>query len=148
MAGTAIKKALCKSLLSWAGSDTALLWLWAFCFAGAVTLYEIFLNSESQHPGAKFWTDRVPGYFTVTLVFTGVTFGLSRLSPHLRGWLGIFVTAVLVSVLFTLLVSGPDSHHWWKQLIFGRNALVLTTLYLLPPYLVATLLHWRERHSD
>ncbi len=122
------------------------MWAWALCVAGAVTVYETYFNNESQHPGGKFWTERVPTYFTMTLVFTGVTLGLSTLSPRLKGWLGILLTSIAVSILFAVAV--PGSADWWGRLLLGRNVVLLTTIYLVPPYLMATLIRWSMRAGD
>src|SRR6266481_8769514 len=118
MPKSGITGALLKSLRSWGRSDTVLMWAWALCVAGAVTVYETYFNNESQHPGGKFWTERVPTYFTMTLVFTGVTLGLSTLSPRLKGWLGILLTSIAVSILFAVAV--PGSADWWGRLLLGR----------------------------
>jgi hypothetical protein len=142
-----ITEALRGSLASWRRSDTVLLWAWALFVAGAVTLYEIYFNNESQHPGGKFWTDRVPGYFIATLVFTGVILAVSKVSPRLRGWLGLLVTSVVVSILFVALMPSADSD-WRFRVEIGRNVVILTTVYLVPPFLLATLMHWRRRVPD
>ena len=143
MAGLDITAALRNSLKTWRRSDTLLLWVWALVVAGAVTLYEVYFNNESQHPGSKFWTDRVPGYFAATLVFTGVILAVSKLSPRLNGWFGLLVSSVGASILFVALTSvGSADSNWWFDLLVGRNVLILTTIYLIPPFVLATLMHW------
>ena len=139
--------ALRKSLRSWRRSDTVLLWAWAFFVAGAVALYEIYFNNYNQHPGTWFWTDRVPFYFALTLVFTGVVFALSKLLPWLRGWLGLLVISVAVSILFAATVSSTDAS-WWLRLEFARNVIILTTVYQIPPFMLATVMHWRAAATD
>src|SRR4051794_4821393 len=79
-----ISRPLLRSLRSWGRSDTVLMWVWALSVAGAVTVYEVYFNNDSGEGPSKFWSDRVPGYFTMTLIFTGITLGLSTLSPRLR----------------------------------------------------------------
>jgi hypothetical protein len=122
------------------------MWVWALSVAGAVTAYEMYFNKDSGEFPSKFWSDRVPFYFTVTLVFTGLTLGLSKLSPRLKGWLGILVMSVGVSILFAVFV--PGSVDWLDRVRLGRNVVVLSTLYLVPPYLIATLLRWSGRVAD
>src|SRR5438034_298368 len=98
--------ALQKSLTSWGRSDRVLILVWALCAPAIVTAYEIFLNNESQHPGAKFWEDRVPGYFEVTLVFTAITVGLSKFVPRIKGWLAVLAASIAVSIAFSFLSPG------------------------------------------
>jgi hypothetical protein len=117
------------------------MWVWALSVAGAVTVYEIYFNNESQHPAEMFWTDRVPFYFLMTLGFTGVTLALASLSTRLRGWLGVLAASVAGSILFAIAM--PGDANWWGRLLVGRNVVILTTLYLVPPYLIAILLRWR-----
>jgi hypothetical protein len=143
----ALKRALLKTLNSWDRSDTVLIWSWALCVAGAVTAYEVIFNNDSGGFPSKFWADRVPFYFTMTLGFTAVTFGLSRVSP-LKGWLGILLASAAASILFAAVVPGSDSVASWNRVMLGRNVLLLTTIYLVPPYLLATLIHWWPRGAD
>jgi hypothetical protein len=129
------------------------MWAWALTVAGAVTFYEVYFNNESQHPGSKFWTDRVPGYFTLTLAYTAVVLVLGRfaaaLTSHLNGWMGLLIISVAVCILFAVAVpGGGTTDTWWIRFYFGRNVMILTTLYLVPPYVVASLIHWRVRTAD
>jgi hypothetical protein len=126
--------ALQKSLTSWGRTDSVLIWVWALCAPAIVTAYEVFLNNESQHPGPKFWEDRVPGYFAVTLVFTGVTVGLSKLLP--KGWLGVVIASIAISIVFPFL--SPGYVDLWDRLQLARNLILLTTAFLVLPYLIAS----------
>jgi len=146
MSKSGISRPLLRSLMSWGRSDTVLIWVWALSVAGAVTVYEVYFNNNSGEGPSKFWSDRVPGYFTMTLVFTGITLGLSTLSPRLKGWLGILVTSTAVSILFAVLVPGRVD--WWDRLLLARNVVILTTVYLVPPYLMATVIRWRAPASE
>jgi hypothetical protein len=144
MGNCRITISLRKSLKTWGRSDTVLLWAWALFVAGAVTFYEIYFNNYNQHPGTSFWTDRVPSYFALTLVFTGVILAVSRLLPRLRGWEGLLVTSLAVSILFVALTAGASADsNWWFDLLVARNVLILTTVYLIPPFVLATLKHWK-----
>jgi hypothetical protein len=122
------------------------MWVWALSVAGAVTVYEVYFNNDSGEFPSKFWSDRVPFYFTMTLAFTGITLGLSTLSPRFEGWLGILVSSIAVSISFAVLV--PGGADWWLRLLLARNVVLLTTIYLVPPYLMATLIRWRAPASD
>ena len=126
-----------ESLTSWGDADRLLIWAWAICAPVFVTAYEIFLNNQSQHPGTKFWEDRVPGYFVVPLVFTAVTVGLSKSLPRLRGWLGLYAVSMALAIAFSVLTG--VGFGWVDRLQLAWNFALLTTLYLIPPYVIASL---------
>lgn len=65
---------------------------------------------------------------------------------RLGRWLGMFATSVLVSILFAALMPSAEGE-WRFRVEVGRNVVIVTTVYLLPPFLLARLMNWRARSA-
>ena len=133
-------------LRPWLATDALLLWPWALGVAASVSGYEEFLGGESGHP-AKFWADRVPGYFAATLVFTAVVLGLANVAgkawPALKGWRGVFAISIALALAYPLLMPSPID---LRDAVRTGPVLALASIgYLLPPALIAAFLRRRRQ---
>jgi hypothetical protein len=124
-------------ITDWHSGNAYFLWAWALLLASGVSIFGYFDGQLAAYP-TKFWTDRVPGYFTGPLVYTAMVLlvfrAVARAIPAWRAWPTLFLVGICLCDLYILVMAGLTSFDWPAGLRLTLQFTLMAVGYLLPPW--------------